>query len=248
VSKPSQIELLDGTRISILFEDRSVLAMDKPAGWMLAPDSWENTGRNLQLALASSLRAGPHWARARHLTYLRFVHRLDAETSGVLLLARNAGALQAYSRLFATRRVEKRYLAVVQGTPRASEWTCRLPIGSDPGRLGRMKIDRRDGKEAETRFQVLHAGSGSVLLQVHPITGRTHQIRLHLAASGHPVVGDPLYGPVAPSHQRNQPDLALRASLLAYPDPFQKRFVRIQAPVADFCRRYGFEPQTAGST
>src|SRR3981081_814023 len=104
MAKPKHIELNDGDIvIPILYEDRSVLAVDKPAGWLLAPDSWDQTGRNLQLALQSSLNAGGFWARSRNLKYLRFIHRLDAETSGVLLLAKSPGALSAYSGLFEER-------------------------------------------------------------------------------------------------------------------------------------------------
>src|SRR5579859_6390875 len=108
MAKPKHIELAEGRlQIPILYEDRSVLALDKPAGWMLAPDSWDQTGRNLQLALQSSLNAGDFWARSRNLKFLRFIHRLDAETTGITLFAKSAGALNAYSELFETRSVEK---------------------------------------------------------------------------------------------------------------------------------------------
>src|SRR5438477_2063753 len=100
MAKPDRIELPEGTVIPILYEDRAVLAIDKPAGWLLAPDSWDRTSRNLQLALMSSIRGGDYWARSRNLQFLRFAHRLDADTSGVLLLVKNSGAVQAYSRLF----------------------------------------------------------------------------------------------------------------------------------------------------
>jgi 23S rRNA-/tRNA-specific pseudouridylate synthase len=86
MARPSgPIELPTGEEIPVLYEDRSVLAIDKPRGWMLAPASWQKTGRNLQAALESSIRAGDFWARSRGLKFLRFVHRLDAGTSGVLL-------------------------------------------------------------------------------------------------------------------------------------------------------------------
>lgn len=116
MAKAREIELADGTRIPILYEDRSVLAIDKPPGWMLAPTSWDRTERNLQRALESSVAAGDFWARSRNLKYSRFVHRLDAETSGVLLLAKSVGTLKAFQRLFETRRMKKVYLAVVQGS------------------------------------------------------------------------------------------------------------------------------------
>jgi 23S rRNA pseudouridine1911/1915/1917 synthase len=98
--KPSQVELPTGERFPILYEDRSVLAIDKPAGWMLVPFSWQKTGRNLQAALASSIAAGDFWARSRNLRFLRFVHRLDAETSGILLLAKSPGAVRSFGEMF----------------------------------------------------------------------------------------------------------------------------------------------------
>src|SRR5262247_3601876 len=153
MAKPSHIELADRAHIPILYEDRSALAIDKPAGWMLAPDSWEQTGRNLQLALNSSINAGDFWARSRNLKFLRFVHRLDRETSGVLLMARSARALPAYTELFESRRMEKIYLAVIAAVPPQKNWVCRQKIGPDTQKAGRMKIDQKHGKEAETHFK-----------------------------------------------------------------------------------------------
>jgi len=245
VPKPKQIELPEGTVIPILHEDRSVLAIDKPAGWLLAPESWARTSRNLQLALISSIKAGDDWARARALKYVRFVHRLDADTSGVVLFVKHPGALHAYSRLFELRRVEKVYLAVVRGVPRKQDWVCRLKLGPDPKAIGRMKVDVRRGLEAETRFHVLQSGLESTLIEARPLTGRTHQIRVHLAESGHPVLGDRLYGPGSvktdnPPRASNDAPTALRAAALNYWDPFQKRPVRIEAPIEAFCRQFGF--------
>ena len=179
MAKPKDIELEEaGIRIPILHEDRSVLAVDKPAGWMLAPDSWEHTGRNLQLALQSSLSARDFWARSRNLKFLRFVHRLDAETTGITLFAKSPGALRVYSAMFEERQVEKTYLVVVHGVPKQREWICRLALAPDPGFKGRMRVAPREGpptreravsdlprrrrggsgsewKDAETRFRVL---------------------------------------------------------------------------------------------
>jgi len=236
--KPAQIELRTGERIPILYEDRSVLAVDKPRGWMLVPFSWQHTGRNLQAALASSIAARDFWARSRNLKYLRFVHRLDADTSGILLLAKSPGAVDTFGGLFESRRMEKVYLAVVYGAPRADEWTCRLKLAPDPNEVGRMTADARHGKDAETHFRLLQRTGETALVEAHPVTGRTHQIRVHLAESGHPVVGDRLYGP-----QRGKPkrELGLRAVRLSYLDPFVRRRVEIRAPMDDFVREYGFD-------
>ena len=236
MSKPDCIELPTGDKIPILYEDRSIIAIDKPHGWMLVPFSWQRTGRNLQAALSSSIAAGDFWARSRNLKFLRYVHRLDAETTGILLFARSPGALNAYSDLFESRRMEKVYLAVVHGTPKQSKWTCRLKIGPDPRRRGRMKVDSRHGKPAETEFRRLDSAEQCSLVEARPFTGRTHQIRVHLAESGCAVVGDELYGPPGDSDA----ELGLRAVQLAYQDPFTRRPVRIGAPVEEFCREYGF--------
>ena len=259
VAKPNFIDLPGVAPIPILYEDRSVLAIDKPRGWMLVPHSWQKTNWNLQAAIVSSISAGDFWARSRNLKFLKFVHRLDAETSGILLFAKSQGAVESISDLFETRRMEKTYLAVVAGSPPQDEWTCRLKLGPAPGQIGRMKVDERDGKEAETHFRVLARASSrrreeadaspaaratvrlltsaaTALVEAHPLTGRTHQIRIHLAESGCPCVGDDVYG-----RGRDEFKLGLRAARLAYPDPFTRRRVEIHAPCDEFCREYGFD-------
>jgi 23S rRNA pseudouridine1911/1915/1917 synthase len=241
--KPNYIELGGGKRterIPILYEDRSVLAIDKPPGWMLVPFSWQKTNWNLQAAIVSSIAAGDFWARSRNLKFLKYVHRLDAETSGILLFAKSPGAVETFGELFEERRMEKVYLAVVHGVPKQTEWTCDLKIAQNEEAFGRMRIDARNGKAAETKFKILEsrleAGKNLTLVEARPRSGRTHQIRLHLAESGHPISGDPLYGKDKPGLP-----LALRAVFLGYTDPFTRRTIRIRAPVDEFLREHGFE-------
>ena len=249
MAKPKYIELGDsGISIPILYEDRSVLALDKPAGWMLAPDWWDRTGRNLHLALQSSLSAGDFWAHSRGLKYLRFVHRLDAETTGITLFAKSPGALKAFSELFEERKVEKYYWAVVRGIPKQREWRCDLALMPDPGMKGRMKTVPRpklekelaegNAKEAETHFRVIKTFADTALIEARPVTGRTHQIRVHLAAAGHPIMGDPLYGPDKMAESKGRQRLALRAVKLVYRDPFQKRKIWIEAPTEEFLKEF----------
>jgi 23S rRNA pseudouridine1911/1915/1917 synthase len=243
MAKTDFIELRDGRevhRIPILYEDRAVLAIDKPRNWMLVPFTWQRTNRNLQAAITSSIAARDFWARCRNLRFLRNIHRLDAETSGVLLFGKSTGAVRALAEIFESRQMEKTYLAIVHGKPAQTEWTCNTPIEPDPKEHGKMKAGGgEDSKDAETHFKVLASGGGHALIEAHPLTGRTHQIRLHLQAADLPIVGDQLYG--KPSRK----PLGLRAVELGYRDPFTKRPVRIRATSAEFLREYGFaEPSS----
>ena len=235
MAKPNYIELPTGEKIAILYEDRSVLAIDKPRGWMLVPASWQKTSRNLQMALTSSIAAKDFWARSRNLKFLRFVHRIDADTTGILLFAKSLGAVNTFGDLFESRKMEKTYLAVVHGTPKEAEWTCRLKIGPDAEQRGKMRVDPRGGKDAETVFRVLQTVGNFSLIEARPYTGRTHQIRVHLMAAGHPIVGDEMYGSTA------RKELGLRAVRLEYSDPFTRRRVDIRAANEEFCRKYGFQ-------
>ncbi len=217
------------------------MALDKPPGWMLVPFSWQKTTRNLQAAITSSIAGNSFWARSRNLKFLHHVHRLDADTSGILLCAKSPGALETFSDLFEQRKMEKKYLAIAHGIPRKNEWSCQFKIAPNPDEIGKVKINSSQGKEAETHFRVLQSREKISLIEARPITGRTHQIRIHLAEAGHPVVGDALYGSSVGSHlaTRNFP-LGLRAVSLSYFDPFSKRRTRIFAPTEEFLREYQF--------
>jgi 23S rRNA pseudouridine1911/1915/1917 synthase len=233
--KPNSIELPDCEPIPILYEDRSVLAIDKPRGWMLVPHTWQKTQWNLQAAITSSIAAGDFWARSRGLKFLRHVHRLDADTSGILLFAKSVGAVDVISDLFEGRRMEKAYLAVVAGAPKQPEWVCQLMLGPDPKQFGRMRVDPRGGKNAETQFKTLETRGQLTLVEARPVTGRTHQIRVHLAECGLPIVGDELYG----RREKDSP-LGLRAVRLAFVDPFTKKRVDIRAATERFLQEFGF--------
>jgi RluA family pseudouridine synthase len=240
VARPNYIQLGEEVSIPILYEDRSVLAVDKPAGWMLVPYNWDRTGRNLQLAISSSILGREFWARSRNLKFLKYIHRLDAETTGVLLFAKSPGALQTYSELFESRRMNKRYLAVVRGNPKKEEWLCDLKLGPEPKEHGRHRADPK-GKQAETYFKVLDRKEGMALIEARPFTGRSHQIRIHLAQAGLPIVGDTMYGAPQDRSRKTAP-MGLRAVGLEYRDPFTRRSVKIEAPTDSFIAEF-FEPR-----
>lgn len=231
--KPNYIELDRDYRIPILYEDRSVLAIDKPPGWMLIPLSWQKTGRNLQAAIMSSIAAGHFWARSRNLKFLKYIHRLDAETSGILLFAKSQNAVHTYGDLFETRQMEKIYLAITDKAPKQPAWSVRLNLGPHPKQIGRI-IPDQNGKPSETEFRVVASAHSKHLIEARPYTGRTHQIRVHLAESDCPIIGDELYGEAAD-------EMALRAVGLAYRDPFTRKPVIIRADVGEFLASYGLK-------
>jgi 23S rRNA-/tRNA-specific pseudouridylate synthase len=145
--------------------------------------------------------------------------------------------------------MEKIYLAVVEGVPKQPEWNCTLKLIPNSNEIGKMRVDERNGKSAETFFKVLESSDGRTLIEAHPVTGRTHQIRVHLAQSGFPIVNDPLYGTGTTLDKKAQKELrfpiGLRAVSLSYVDPFERRRVRIQASAEDFLREFGFQKRQA---
>jgi 23S rRNA pseudouridine1911/1915/1917 synthase len=176
--------------LTVLYEDDDLLAVDKPAGLVVHPAPGWRSG-TLVNAIAHRLGA---LAGVGAADRPGIVHRLDRDTSGVILVAKTAGAHRHLARQFRDRHVDKRYLAVVRGTVRAPAGVVDRPIGRHAHERKRMSVHSPRGRPAVTRWTVLERFPGATLLRVHPETGRTHQIRVHLAAIGHPIVGDPVYG------------------------------------------------------
>lgn len=170
----------------LLYRDGLILVVDKPAGLPVhaGPKGGSNLEDHLE-PLRFGLPGRPHLA-----------HRLDRDTSGCLVLGRHKKALRRLGRLFEEGRVEKVYWAVVRGTPEPSQGRIALALEkrSTAARGWWMQVAREGGREAVTDYRVLASDAGRSLVECRPRTGRTHQLRVHLAAIGHPIMGDPVYG------------------------------------------------------
>ena len=216
-------ERLAGILIPVLHEDGSLLAVDKPAGLVVHP-----TTGDYRASVVIHLRERHPAGRA-----LTLAHRLDRDTSGVLLLAKSSGAARALHQGFLAATVQKRYLALVSPPMREPEGLLDGPLGPDVGEARRCR--RRvvpGGAPARTRFRVLRQFPDCSLVALRPLTGRQHQIRVHLQAIGSPVVGDSLYGGIpAPRH-------LLHAAELHLSHPESGRPLRICSPLPPDMRAF----------
>ena len=192
IPKPIQSQLVpELIPLEIVFENKDILLVNKPAGMVVHPSAGHSTGTLVHAALAHAPDIQGVGGEIRP----GVVHRLDKDTSGLIILAKNDAAHQALQRQFKERKIEKIYQALVDESPPTPEGRIEAPIGRDPRNRKRMAVlSPGKGREATAIYHTIEKFPNYTLLKVQPITGRTHQIRLHLVFIGCPVVGDQLYG------------------------------------------------------
>jgi len=210
----------------VLYEDERVLVLDKPAGLAV------HGGSGIRFGVIEALRQ-----LRPDLRELELVHRLDRETSGCLLLSKRRSALRSLHQALREEAVDKRYLALVQGRWRETERIVRLPLRKNTLQSGEriVRVDEVQGKAAQTRFYREQDLGSATLLRAELDTGRTHQIRVHLQAIGHPIAGDPKYGDEAFNatvRALGLRRLFLHAAFLAFPHPRDERVIRVEAPLS----------------
>jgi 23S rRNA pseudouridine1911/1915/1917 synthase len=217
---PSEEIVREDVPLRVAYEDEHLLVIDKPAGVVVHPAPGHSSG-TLVHGLIGDLAGGDAPDRPG------IVHRLDRDTSGLLVVARSEESYRGLRNLVRRRALERRYKALVRGRPRS--WTGRIeaPIGRDRHDPARRSLDTDTPREAVTHFEVERLLDRHALLDVRLDTGRTHQIRVHLAAIGLPVVGDPVYGvPDEGLHRQ-----FLHAWRLAFPHPLREERVEVESPL-----------------
>ena len=180
--------------IAVLYEDKHLLALDKPSGLATSPDRYHPDRPSLLKLLHTGIAEAKPWATERNLVYLMNAHRLDEETSGLILLAKSKPVLVDLVNLFGAEKPCKTYLALVHGAPTEASFEVEAKLAPHPAKIGLVHVNPRSGKRARTRFEVVEKFSHVTLLKCSPLTDRTHQIRIHLRYAQLPLVGDQLYG------------------------------------------------------
>lgn len=249
IVRPPMNEPPTPQHFGVLFEDDEVLAVDKPSGLPMHPTATYHRHTLTWLLYERFGEDAP-----------QFAHRLDRETSGVVVCGKCLEAEVSLKRAFEDRKTRKGYLAIVRGSLETDEGSIERPIrGAREGLHVRMVV-AEDGQRAETHFRVLERRAGTTLVSLTPVTGRQHQLRVHLAAIGHPIVGDKLYGPEGsgpfieaidggPSEQLlarlGHPRQALHASWLEVPHPATGEAVRFESPLPWDLERLWADPGAA---
>jgi 23S rRNA pseudouridine1911/1915/1917 synthase len=217
-AKPQDISL------DIVYEDEHLLVVNKPAGMVThpAPGHYEGTLVNALLGRVKRLsRLGGEFRPG-------IVHRLDKDTSGLIIIAKDENVHYKLAEQFKKREVYRQYIAIVLGSLKGEQGTITASLGRHPKNRKKFCVCHEKGREAITRYRVLERGNNATLLEIFPITGRTHQIRVHLAHLGYPMLGDSIYG-----KRQGVDRQALHAKSIGFLHPVTGQYVRLESPLPD---------------
>ena len=203
--------------MKIIYEDEHLLVLDKPAGLPVLPDGWEKDAPYLVKTLEEEY--GKIW----------IVHRLDKITSGVMVFARDAETHRTLNIQFEERQAEKVYHAIVEGIPQWNEKAAKHPLRINVGHKHRTGVSDKYGKPSETRFKVIKRYQEAALIEARPVTGRTHQIRVHAYALGHPLLADVLYG-ASETHLIARPALHAHSLTFTHPQSGERQTFLAERP------------------
>ena len=218
--------------LDILYEDRDLIVINKPAGLVVHPAAGNETGTLVNALLHHCTDLAGIGGEKRP----GIVHRLDKDTSGVMVAAKNEPALNELARQFRYRETEKDYLALVWGVPQEKRGTVRGTIGRHPIHRKKMAVDVRNGRNAVSHYEVIETFDDATLVRVRIETGRTHQVRVHMAHLKHPVIGDTVYGRARKANIRAGRQM-LHAAKLSFVHPKSSKRLLFEAPLPeDFVR------------
>jgi 23S rRNA pseudouridine1911/1915/1917 synthase len=227
---PDDSLVAESIPLVIAYEDETMLIVDKPAGLVVHPSAGHASGTLVNALLGRARDRGEPLGSIAGVGRPGIVHRLDRETSGLLAVAKTDAAQAGLMRQFGDRSIEKEYLALVRGEPPSTRGRVEAPIGRDPRDRQRMAVVA-GGRDSVTEYEVLATGAGYALLALHPLTGRTHQIRAHLSYLNLPIAGDLRYGGgEGPGGLRRQ---FLHASRLGLERPLDGRRLRAWSGLPD---------------
>ena len=215
--------------LDILYEDQWLLVVNKPKDMVIHPSAGHMEGTLVNAVMA---HCGEHLSGINGVLRPGIVHRIDKDTTGALLICKDDTVHRDLAEQLKVHSIKRRYRAIVQGNLKEDQGTVDAPIGRHPTDRKKMAVNYKNGKEAVTHYQVLERFGNATYIECRLETGRTHQIRVHMASLGHPLLGDTIYGSSKnPYHLQGQ---ALHAMILGFVHPITREYLEFQAPLPEY--------------
>lgn len=215
--------------LDILYEDQWLLVVNKPKDMVVHPSAGHMEGTLVNAVMA---HCGEHLSGINGVLRPGIVHRIDKDTTGALLICKDDTVHRDLAEQLKVHSIKRRYRAIVQGNLKDDQGTVDAPIGRHPTDRKKMAVNYKNGKEAVTHYQVLERFGNATYIECRLETGRTHQIRVHMASLGHPLLGDTIYGSSKnPYHLQGQ---ALHAMILGFVHPITREYLEFQAPLPEY--------------